>query len=157
MAVSKAVGGRVVGIVFEPENLPDVLNLDIFYDGFVTCVPDVEQFAPQREHAIVVTSDDTETRNSKGLCRVSFRQNQCTALGVSASGIVGVFEFDDAGDTGVSRVLYYTHRDRFEPSIFFMIWSCLNFAQFKTLSMMPDFATDISFTNIEPTFFYEVF
>jgi hypothetical protein len=121
VAISQAIGGCVVGIVFEPKNLPDVLNLDILHYCFMTCVSYVEQLAPQRENAIVVSTNDAETRDGESFRRVTFCQNQGTTLGVSATGVICVFKLDNPRDTVVRYISLSTNRDRFEPSIFFKI------------------------------------
>ena len=147
MAISETVRSGVVLAVLQAQNLLDMLDLDVLNDLVVSGFPYVEQLASEREDAVVIPTDNSQARHSKGFGGVSFCEDQGAAFSVAAASIVGVLELHNTGDTakcsdpGLIRITTITYRLRFAPSDFLRIWSCLNFAQFKTLSMMPDFET----------------
>jgi hypothetical protein len=143
-------------IVLETEDLPDVLDLDVFHNLVVTGLAYVEELAPKWKDAIVVTTDDAEAGDGKGLGRVSFCQDEGAVFGVATPSIVRVFELDYARDSAVNGDKSMTCLDRLAPSNFLRIWSCLNLAQLRTLSMIPDFATIVSEAFGSLTFLHEL-
>ena len=68
---------------------------------FVRSLPNVQQLAPQREHAVVVAPDDAQTRDGQGLSRVSLGQDQSTVEGVPRACVVGVVQLRDSLQLGV--------------------------------------------------------
>jgi hypothetical protein len=101
MAVSQAVGRGVIRVVFQTQDLLDVLDLDIFHNRVVRCVSHIEQLSSQRKDSIIISSNDTESGYRESFGRVSFGQDQGTSLGVPATRVVGVFKLDDTGYSGV--------------------------------------------------------
>lgn len=102
VTISQAIGGSVVDIALEPEDLLNVLNLGVFHDGLVTRISHIEELSTKREYTIVVASHDTKTRHGERFRRVTFGKDQRASLRVSAARIVGVFELDNTGNTVVS-------------------------------------------------------
>jgi hypothetical protein len=101
VAVSKTIGGGVVLIMLETENLLDVLNLDVFDDLVVTGLSDIEQLSTQGEDTVLVATNDSEAGDCECLGGVSFRQDQSAVLCIAPARIVCVFQLDDARDSGV--------------------------------------------------------
>lgn len=124
-----------------------MLDFYIFDNLVVTSFANIEKFTPERENAILITSDNCKTRNGESFGRISFRQDESAVLGVSAASIVRIFKLYNTRNSercklmDVHANIALTHRDRLVPSVFLSIWSCLNLAQFKTLSMIPVLAT----------------
>ena len=103
MTVSQAVDGGVVLIVLETENLFDMLDFDVLDNLVVTGLSYVEKLSSEREYSILVSTDNTQPRHGESLGRVSFRQDESAPLGVSPTGIVGVFELHNSRDSGPLR------------------------------------------------------
>ena len=145
MTITKAVNCRVILVVFQSQDLFDMLNFDILYDLVMAGFPHVEKLASQGEDAIVVAPDDAETRDGQSLGGISFGQDERAVFCIPPASVVGILQFDDTGNSEyVSAGLANNEgadRERFVPSDFLRIWSCLNFAQLSTLSMIPDFET----------------
>lgn len=91
MAVTKTINRCIVGVVLESQDLFDVLDFDVFHDGLMGRVSDIEQFAPQREDTVVVTSNDTQSGYSQSLGGISFGKDERAAFSVAASRIVCIF------------------------------------------------------------------
>ena len=102
VTISQAIGGSVVDIALEPEDLLNVLNLSVFHDGLVARISHIEELSTKRKYTIVVASHDTKTRHGERFRRVTFGKDQRASLRVSAARIVGVFELDNTGNTVVS-------------------------------------------------------
>lgn len=97
--VSQAFGIGVDFAMFETEDLSYVTDLCVLQDLVETRISDVEKFSSQREDTIVVSTNDSQSRDGQCLGRVSFREDQGTSLGISPSSIVGIFQLDDSRDT----------------------------------------------------------
>lgn len=69
-----------------------MIKRDKMADLFVRGLPDVQHLTPQREHAILVPSDDAETGHGQTLGRVSFRHDQSAFVRVLLGCLIGVFE-----------------------------------------------------------------
>ena len=145
MTITKAVNCRVILVVFQSQDLFDILNFHVLYDLVMAGFPHVEKLAPQGKDAIVVPPDYAETRDGQSLGGISFGQDERAVFCIPPASVVGILQFNNTGNSeSVSAGLANNEgadRDRFVPSDFLRIWSCLNFAQLSTLSMIPDFET----------------
>ena len=99
VTVPQAIDRGVILVVLETQYLLDMLDFDILDDLIVTCFSNIEQLSAKREDTIVVTANDAQTGYGKSLGGISFSENQGAAFRVSASSVVGVFQFDDTRDT----------------------------------------------------------
>ena len=90
LAVSKIARILVVFVVLQTKNLLDILDLLVLHDLVVFSLANVQQLSTQREDTVVVATDDTKTRHSQGLGRVSFRQNESTVSSILRPSVVGV-------------------------------------------------------------------
>ena len=58
-------------------------------------LPDVEQFSPEWEDAVVISPDHAQPADSQRLGWVSLSQDESTLVGVSASSVVGIIQLWD--------------------------------------------------------------
>ena len=149
LSVTKITRILVVLIVLQTKNLLDILNFLVLHDLVVLRFPNVEQLATEREDAIVVATDDTESRYRKRLGRVSFCQDERAVSGLPRSSVVSIGQFRKSLESIIRLVAYISaaltmaHRLRPLPSVFFNSLSALRFAQLRISSMIEDFWTVI--------------
>ena len=91
----------VLFLVLQSENLDQIVDFCVFQDLLVGGFADVEQFTLERENAVLVATDDTQSGDGQRFGRVSFRQDQRAVDRVLGSGVVGVLQFGDALELGV--------------------------------------------------------
>lgn len=92
--------------MLQTHDLLDRLDLGIVHEVLARRLAHVEELSPQWEHAVVVPTNDRESRDGESLGGVSLGEDE-RALGSRArAGVVGVLELDESGDTSeVSAVL----------------------------------------------------
>jgi len=90
LAITQILCGIIRDTMLQAQDLFDVGKLGVAEDLLVRRLSHVQRFTLQREDAITVTPDNTETRNSHGFRRISFRQDQGAVLPVFPASLVGV-------------------------------------------------------------------
>ena len=98
-AVTQRLQIRVVFVfllVLDAEDLDEIIDFGVLHDLLVSGFSHVQQFSLQREHAVLVPTDDTQSGYGQRFGRISFRQNQSAVDGILGAGVVGVIQFRDS-------------------------------------------------------------
>ena len=91
--------------MLQSKDLFDVLDLFVLHDLVMLGFPYIQKFTTQREDTEVVTPNNTETSNCKGLGRITFGQDQRTVFGTTSAGIVGIGKLYQTDETRTKQNL----------------------------------------------------
>lgn len=89
-SISKACHIAIDFVVLKAHDFLDVLNLLVLHDLVVLGLANVEQFAAQREHTEIISSNDAQSCDCERLGGISFCQNQRTFVTFARASVIGV-------------------------------------------------------------------
>ena len=92
-SITQAVPARVLLVVLQAHNFPNVLYFFILHDLIVACFADIEEFTTEREDTKVITSNNRETCHCQCLCGVTFCEDEGAVLAVARASVVRVAKF----------------------------------------------------------------
>lgn len=99
MTVSQRSCVFVDFLVLKTHDLFDGLDFGIFGQLLAVSISNVEQFASQREDAVVVSTDDTNAGHSERFSGVTFREDEGALVALLGASLVGVFKLGNTSNT----------------------------------------------------------
>ena len=66
MAISQSFGGFILLSMLQTQDLLYVLNFSVVHYLLVVCLPDIQQFSPERKYTIVISPYDSYARHLQG-------------------------------------------------------------------------------------------
>lgn len=85
--------------MLQSHNLLDRLDFGVVHERLSSRLPYVEKLSSKREDSVVVSPDDSESRNGERFGGISFGENERTFRSRSTTCVVGVFQLDESSDT----------------------------------------------------------
>jgi hypothetical protein len=91
--IPQTARARILFVMLQPHNLLDILDLLVLHDLVMLRFAYIEHLSAKREHAEIITANNTKSGDSKRLGGVSFGQDKRALARVPTSGIVCIVEF----------------------------------------------------------------